>query len=352
MKAHENKYISFLIMFAVVAAVLILVFVGFKYVLPACVPLIIGFIFSGIIIRPVNFLHKKLKINRSILAGIFTLLIVTLGGFLFYLLIAQLVYQANSLFDNLPEYAEKLGALFLSLVETVETYLQNIPFIGGDGGLNLTELISNIKLPEFSFGSIIGPVGSVASSVPGILISAVFIFVSTYFLTSQRREITGFVKKSIGARLSDIAENVNIIFKDSVFKWLKSQGILMTVTFCILFVGFGVMRLDYFFALAFFIAIIDALPVLGVGTILIPWAAVSIFSQDYRRAIVLCVLYLIILVVRNVLEPKIMGVQLGVHPFAMLLCVYFGYRFGGFLGMFLTPIIVICIIKLRESEYI
>ena len=104
--------------------------------------------------------------------------------------------------------------------------------------------------------------------------------------------------------------------------------------------------------LALIIAFVDALPILGVGTALLPWAAASLLTGEFRRALTLVILYLVVLMVRNMIEPRIVGGQLGLDPFATLLCIYFGYRIAGFAGMFIVPVIVLTVIKLQEWGYI
>ena len=127
---------------------------------------------------------------------------------------------------------------------------------------------------------------------------------------------------------------------------------IISITFFELLAGFFLMRQPYALVLALLIAIVDALPILGVGTVLVPWAVICLFSGETGMAISLCVLYGVILVVRNVVEPRIVGGQLGLHPFVALLCIYFGYRIAGFAGMFVLPVLVLVLIKLHEWEYI
>ena len=126
----------------------------------------------------------------------------------------------------------------------------------------------------------------------------------------------------------------------------------MLITFVELLVGFLLMRLDYAAVLAVAVAILDALPVFGVGTILIPWSLYSLLTGAYMRALYLALLYVVIVIVRNALEPKILGARIGLNPLLMLMCLYLGYVTLGLLGMFVLPICLIALERLQAWGYI
>ena len=113
-------------------------------------------------------------------------------------------------------------------------------------------------------------------------------------------------------------------------------------------ISFKLQSIPYTFLLAMCIAVIDALPILGVGTVLIPWSIISLVTGDFFHAVGMIATYGVVLVIRNMVEPKIVGMHIGLHPFVSLLCIYFGYRIAGFGGMFLVPVLVLLICKLQE----
>ena len=116
--------------------------------------------------------------------------------------------------------------------------------------------------------------------------------------------------------------------------------------------GFFLLKLPYAGLLALLIAFIDALPILGAGAVLLPWALFSFLLGQKGLALGLGLLYAVMLLVRSLLEPRIVGAQLGLDPFVTLLCIYFGFRIAGFAGMFILPVVVLTTFKLREWGYV
>ncbi len=136
---------------------------------------------------------------------------------------------------------------------------------------------------------------------------------------------------------------------------LKAYGLIMFITFCELFLGLtilnliGVMDNGYVFMIAIAIAVFDILPVAGSGGILIPWAVVSVILGSYPQAIGLIIIYVIITVIRQYIEPKIVGTSLGVHPIVTLAGLYFGLKLFGFMGMFIVPLTVMTLKAFNDA---
>jgi len=132
---------------------------------------------------------------------------------------------------------------------------------------------------------------------------------------------------------------------------LKAQGTLITITFCELLIGFSLLNIRYALILAIAIAIIDALPILGTGTVLIPWAVVLVVMGDYKFAACIFGMYLFILIVRQLIEPKIVGTQIGIYPLLTLIAMYTGTQFVGVWGLILGPIVLIILKNIFGSIY-
>ena len=348
MAFHENRHISFFILLAYIVLAFFAAKLFFSVVFPWTIPLIISVIMSAVIEKPVKHLEKR-KIPRKIASAVCTLFYLTLFGTLCYFIVSVTVSQVKILALELPGLAESLMDKLEIILANLEKTLSGLPLhkLGIDIS-SLDSLLSGIKLPDFKASYIINPVFKAAVSLPTILISVVFVFVSTYFLTSERKTITAFMAKQLSPRVKEVLEELRTFMYSSVFGWIKAQLILICITSFELMVGFTLMKIPYAFLLAIIIAIIDALPILGVGTVLIPWAVICIFTGDVLTGALLCLMYAVVLIVRNSIEPKILSVQIGLHPFVTLLCIYFGYRLAGFGGMFLVPFTVILLCKLQE----
>lgn len=351
MSLHPNKHISFFLKVGYVICAAAALYLFFKYAFAWTVPLIVAILMSSLIEKPVKSL-ERLKVPRKIAAIVCTFLYLTLFGLLIYVLVTVSYTQIKNLISEMPSLVASLSVKFSDVSQGFEQWFSKLPFDEFFNFETLSGFLSNIKLPSFNPSTIVNPLFRAATSVPTMLITTVFTFVATFFLTSRRKEIFGFVKNQMSPRAQEIFFELQKYLSSSVFGWIKAQAILVCVTFCELFVGFLIMGLEYAFILALVIAFIDALPVLGVGGILIPWAIVNLFTGDIVGALSLCIIYAVALVVRNSIEPKILGVQIGLHPFLTLLCIYFGYRLAGFGGMFALPVTVICLTKLHDMGVI
>ena len=141
-------------------------------------------------------------------------------------------------------------------------------------------------------------------------------------------------------------------FVSTIGKYLRAYGLIIFITFTELFIGFSILGVSYSFIIAMITALVDILPVLGTGTILIPWGVYMIFAGNYFLGIGILVLYVLITVVRQVLEPKIVGSYVGLYPLVTLMAMYIGSKVMGFFGLFLFPIAIILLKKLNDDGHI
>ncbi len=352
MPLHENKHISFflLMLYVVFAGAVCYFFV--KYLLGIVAPLIIAYLLSCIISRPVNFLSKKTVLPKKPLTILFTLFILTAFGALIYLIGYLLILQGSELINALPDILTSIVADIELAMAPLNDLLASIPGFPQGGELTLSELLANMELPQISVSGAYSSLSSAISSVPYVLFTLVFVFVSTYYLTSERVKISAFVRKCLGRRIYSAVKQLRDFLFTSVFRWIKTQGILISITFVELLIAFSLLKQPHALLFAALIAIIDAFPILGVGTVLIPWAAIEVLTGDFAHGAILLLVYGIVLIVRNSIEPKILGIQLGLDPFVTLLSIYFGFVLAGFFGMFLLPLTVLSLIKLHEWGYL
>lgn len=353
MRMHENRYIDILLKLIYLVLIGTAVCLFFKYAFGWTIPLIIAYLLSRLVLKPVEWLHGRLKVNRKVATILCTLLVVSAFCWSVFFLVSHLVQEGLLLARDLPYYFASLQHKVAQAGQTLNSFLSRYHLNLFDPALlTLDGLMKQVKLPSIRLTGLLNTVGSAASSVPSILITIVFILLGTYFMCSENEKIFGFLSYQMGAPAADLARKLRDFLYNSVGKWLRAQCILICVTFCELSVGFFILGLPYAGLLALTIALVDALPILGVGTVLLPWAAVSLLTGEFRRALILLIIYIVVLMVRNMIEPRIVGGQLGLDPFVTLLCIYFGYRIAGFTGMFIVPVIVLTLIKLQEWGYI
>ena len=290
--------------------------------------------------------QRRLHLRRSFTAAVLTLVLV--GGVLAVLiaLAVQLVEQAVALVSSLPETMASLerrlegfcAACPDGVRQTAEHMLDSLP-------RRAAELAGQVS------SAVLQGAGRAMAALPRVLLACGTTVLAVFFTLSAYPAVRGFFRRQLGSRL-ERARGV----KSSVFatlgKWLKAECILLAVTFCQLLAGLLLMRQEYALLLAALIALIDALPVFGTGTVLVPWAAVECLLGAVPRGIALLALFAVISVVRSVLEPKLMAAQAGLPPLASLCAMYVGFCAMGVAGMVLAPMALMLVKQLRDGGYI
>ena len=233
-------------------------------------------------------------------------------------------------------FEEKLSALF-KLVPATEA-LSNIDTVIAQFMKSLSSLIT----------SIIPNVYEAVAAVPDVVIFIVITLLSTFFMTKDHYYIKGFVK----AQLSDTIIDKVVVMQEGLLQavggYIKTQCILMSITFTICLTGLFILGQPYALLLALIIAIIDALPVFGSGAILLPWAFYNIIVGNYSLGLGLIIIYGVIFVMRQVMEPRILANQIGVYALVTIMAVYIGYKIIGVLGLIIGPALVVILQMLQN----
>ncbi len=173
--------------------------------------------------------------------------------------------------------------------------------------------------------------------------------VASIFLSIDYHNVLSFILRQVPDRHSETISFVRSICTNTLFKLLRAYGLLMFITFVELSIGFTLLRIPYALLLAALIALVDILPVLGTGTVLVPWAFIALIMGEVKMFIGLGIIYIIVTIVRNVLEPRLVSMQIGLNPLVTLFFMFLGLRAIGLLGMLLFPLIVMVLVQLHES---
>ncbi|MBQ8026850.1 MAG: AI-2E family transporter, partial [Clostridia bacterium] len=211
---------------------------------------------------------------------------------------------------------------------------------------------------SFDFSSIMTPLSGViskASKVPSFLISIVIFFIACCFMTADYDRIVNFIKRQLPEKKKETLSKTKNLTISTLGKMIKAYCLIICITFTEIFIGLTVLDLlglytgGYKILIALGIAIVDIFPILGSGTVLIPWGIISLFTGNIGRGIGLLVIYVIITVLRQYIEPKLVAGQLGLPPIATLISMYLGLKIFGVLGMFILPL-TITIIKVLNDD--
>ena len=317
-----------------------------QYLLPLLFPFGLGLLLALAAEPAVKAGATYLKLPRWAATGLGVTATLVLLTVLFGILGAALVRELGVLAGKLPALEDTARQSLLTLRCFLEDAVARAP----EGvrplvNRSVEQLFSSQLVVEQVSGRVPGAITGFLGKIPkGALTVGTGIL--SGFLISIRLP---WLKKALAERLPEKVKT-NVLpalkrTKTALFAWLKAQAKLMGITFAILLVGFLLLRIPYGILWAAVVAVVDAVPILGTGTILIPWALVCLLQSNQLMAIGLLVIYGATFVTRTALEPRLIGRSLNMDPLLTLLFLYVGFRFWGFLGLVFTPILASALIS-------
>ncbi|MDE6864067.1 MAG: sporulation integral membrane protein YtvI [Eubacterium sp.] len=355
---------------AFVAMILGLIFFFVKYLFGVTAPFLLSFFFAVCLQRPLRKLDKKTNNKMHTFWSMFLIIVVlavVIGPVVLILsligkeiieFISFLGEELNDLPNFLATLQDEIISLLKFLPDGIYTSVSDkitVFFTNLINDFDLSKLNIDIKSITNGLTSGITGVYSVVKSIPSAILGLVIGIIAWIFFTKDYNYIVGFIKRQLPEGKKNLLSETKQIFSKTILKMLRAYGIIMFITFCELFLGLsilnliGVMNNGYVFMIAIAIAVFDILPVAGSGGILIPWAVVSLILGSYPKAIGLIIIYVVITVIRQYIEPKIVGSSLGVHPIVTLAGLYFGLKLFGFMGMFIVPLTVMTLKAFNDA---
>lgn len=325
----------------------ILAYIFFKYLLFACLPFLIAW-GVAVAIRP--FCHKislGTRISERFISFLFTSLIV-LGGL--SVLISVIAYAIGQAWGFLTELVE--GDALYDVLQKVMNPLSG--FLGDREGAEELRAHINTALKSTIgtvVSSLVESITSFVTSVPRVLIFILVTVIASIYFSLDIDKINSTVRKVLPPKLSQILSAFKNRFLLTLLKYVRAYLIIMLVTFIVMLFGFLVLGIKYAVLFAFIVALLDVLPLIGVGTVLVPWSVYQILFGKLSLGIGLVVLFVVNVIIRQFIEPKIVGKHLGIHPIISLILLYSGYYLFGFFGLLLIPFFSVIInILIKEDD--
>lgn len=352
MLVDTEKRKSFIINFGYYFIIIGMVFIVLKYGLPFIAPFVSAFVIAFLLNKPITFLAKKCHVNRTLIAIAIVLVFYSIIGILFALLGIRLFVFVKELFSYLPNlYATEIQPFLMQLFDSLEHYISKMDVsllpamneFSSNVVQSLGELISSFSM------KMIGAISNYASSLPGFFIRILFTIISTFFLVIDYKKITACLLHQLKDKHQKLMIEIKDYVVNTLFKCILSYALIMCITFAELSVGLSIIRIENAVLIAFVISIFDILPVLGTGGIMIPWTIIAALQGNYSLALGLLIVYIIITIIRNILEPKIVGSQVGLHPLVTLMSLFVGAQLFGVLGLFGLPITLSLLKNLNDK---
>ncbi|MBS4199951.1 sporulation integral membrane protein YtvI [Bacillus sp. FJAT-49732] len=355
-RENIDKIIRFLLVVGVVVISLMLLY----YISKVTYPFIIAIVIAMIINPAVHFLEKSWKFPRVLAVLTSLLLLIAIFTGLITLLIAEIVSGATYFSNVVPEHVKtlinyfedlfagqvipfynKIASMFKGLDSgQQETIMESIKNTGNKITESATVFLQNffLKLP------------ALVSWIPNAATVLVFSLLATFFISKDWEKLTIWFSRFIPEKAKSSGKTVFADLKKALVGFIKAQLTLISITLVIVLIGLLILRVNYAITIALITGIVDLLPYLGTGTVFIPWIIYEILTGNYGLALGLGILYTVVVVQRQVMEPKILSSNIGLNPLATLVALFVGFKLIGFLGLILGPVTLVLITTLHRAN--
>lgn len=341
---YENQGKKITIFLAVILAAYLLLRFN---IIGLFAPFILAWFFATLLNPFVSWLGKRLHVPRGI--GSILSMLSILSGFLsiIWMLVRKLWEQIINFTRTLPMQTDEIIKEINVIQEKLSGLIHFAP--AGENVTSLDTIIQQVlgKLSSF-LTSAIPTIYDAISKVPDIVLFIIVMLVATFFMTKDFYKIKDFVKAQFSDTIVDRVVIMQRGMLGAIGGYIRTQVILMSMTFIICLIGLFLFRVNYALLVSVIIAVVDALPLFGSGTILIPWAVYNLLIGDITLAIGLMCIYGIIFITRQIMEPKILSTQIGVYALVTTMAVYIGYKTMGVFGMIIGPVVVVTLQMLQS----
>ena len=397
MKEVEKKR-ALIINVIYLAMIIAIGFLVIRYAMGVCFPFLFAFLVALVLQRPKNFLVRKtfLKDGAASVICVFLLLFVVLAlvsllGVRVFSRVQDFINYIALQLQNIETVIENIQKWVLSLIEKAPEFLRNTlhdsvsqlfakindylasssadttvaatdaAVAAADSAQSSASALSGLLSGNFKLSWVTTPISSLLSTakqIPSVLIAVVITLVASCFMTTEYPKVMAFIRLQFPEHRRNDIDRAKVLLKSSLGKMGKAYALIMLVTFIEMSVGLTVLRLigvfqsNYIIMIAVVTAIIDIVPVLGTGTIVIPWAVISFINGEAKMGIGLIIIYAAITVIRQIIEPKLVAGQVEMSPVVTIMAMYIGTKTLGILGFFILPFTCIVIKRLNDEGII
>lgn len=335
-----------------IAMVLFLLYGFFHTVLYAIFPFLLGFLIAFSLRPMIRHTIRLFHLPAKLVSLFYLILFYGTIGFTITVLLFQCFQFLKDFLQQLPslyelQIAPAFYACILRIQELFEQLDPKILQLIQDGILQFSDSLNDLALRLSS--NLIPIVSNLATSLPSILIAFFFTILSSIFFTLDFSNIAHFFMRQFSSDHRSTIYILRTIIIETIQCYIFAYGKMMLITFLELAIGLSYLQVSGAISIALCISIFDIFPILGTGMIIYPWAIISFFNHRPKFALGLLILHLIINLIRQVVEPKIVGKQMGLHPLLMLACMFFGIQLFGFMGIFLAPILLQIVCRMNEE---
>lgn len=351
MDASVKKYIKAAVNILIALAGLLLVIWLLPKAIVFFMPFVIGWIIACIASPPVRFFEEKMKIRRKAGSAFVIIVVIGLVILCMYLIGGKLVRESVSFVNDLPEMWKGLEKELDEIADNLSGVLQKLPVDLQDAWNHIEQQTSAFVMGMVSSAGspTIAAVGNFAKSLPSIIIGVIMCLLSAYLFVAERKTVSEAVARIMPEFLLYRWRMIRRVAVKAVGGYFKAQIKIEIWIYLLLVIGLLILKVNYVLLVALVIAFLDFLPFFGTGTIMVPWAIIKFLSADYKMTIGLLIIWGVGQLVRQLIQPKIMGDSMGMPPLPTLFLLYIGYRVGGVVGMIIAVPIGIIVVELYKG---
>ena len=348
-KRFDFKKLYFILYIILVLIVVYLLFKLGIFLFPFTLAL-----FFSILTQPFSrFLQKKLKFSQKIATIVSIVLFLVIFLAFISLSALRLSGEIYKLSMNLNKYSKDFQSLWNHTIDRVYSLLGYFPE-GFDEPVK-SSINGFIRMGTSKLGSFINSLINFITSIPTIILYICITILSTFFISLDKNKIMAFLEQQFPKSWIKKVYNIKREMFNVLGSYIRAQIILMTICFFELLISFNILsflkfNLPYPLIFSIVICIIDALPILGAGAVLLPWSLISFVTGEINLGLALLVIYFLVLSVRQMLEPKLISQNLGVHPLVTLISMYSGFKFFGVIGFLIGPVVMIILKNVFSRE--
>ncbi len=335
----------------VIAGMAVLAWLFFKFALSALMPFVLAAIISLLVAPLAKKISEVTRIPRKACAAVILIVVFSIVSMLLYLAVSRLVSELGDLLFRLSENPEIIGDTVDGILDRLTgngthfSFLQKIfdsdalSGLGIDMGEAMRQALGSMLSSLTS--ALPGAAVALIKEVPSALLFLIVLLIAAFYFSAEGGNIAGGLCSVLPDKWRRKLPSLGEKFKKTLVGYIKAYFLIMLLTFCEILLGLSILGVDYAFIMAIVISVVDILPILGAGTVLVPWAVFAFLTSNTPLGVGLLILYAVTLVVRQFAEPKIVGGAIGIHPLATLASVYLGLRFLGFIGIFVGPMVAL-----------
>lgn len=324
------------------------VYIFVHYLFGYISPFVFGYIISLMLVPFVNFFDSRFKIHRGVSTAVFMAIVLFLLSILGTNIVSKVGSEIRAFAENWPVYLERLTATGNNIMENYDNLLTFVPeqfsAVAETALAALTASFTSALSSSVKDGSF-----NLVTSVPNFLMSTLLCIISVFFFTKDQKLIGRSIRAVAPVWLSDGYRTIKRTLSGALLGYIKAQLTLMTITATICILGLAIIRFPYALLIGLLTSLIDALPVFGAGFVLWPLALINLISGNYSTAIGIMIIYVTVIIVRQFLEPKILGSQIGLHPLLTLMSIYAGLKIFGPLGFVIGPAVLLIVKVILET---